>query len=254
MILKRPLIIFDLETTGLNIANDRIVEIGALIINPDNSTELYQTYINPEVDIPKQASDIHGITNDMVKDSPTFKDVSKELFDIFDNADLGGYNSNMFDVPFLVSEFKRAGLLYNISNRALIDACYIFKKKERRNLEGAYKFYCNAKLENSHSAVADLKATWLVLQEQIKRYDDLSFDVNVLHRASNDEATIDLAGRMKMDMEGFACMNFGKYKGQRICDLVLTNPDYFDWMLSSDFTDDTKNHLKSILNELKNEI
>jgi DNA polymerase III subunit epsilon len=251
MNLKRPFIIFDLETTGLNTQTDRIVEVGALIIYPNGENKIYQTYVNPECEIPKRASDVHNITNDKVVDSPTFKQIAKELFDMFDSADIGGYNSNRFDIPFLVCEFKRAGFNFDITTRALIDACYIFKQKERRTLEGAYAFYCNKKLENSHSAVVDLKATWEVLQEQIKRYDDLSFDVNVLHKASNDESSIDLAGKMVMDMEGFACINFGKHKGKRICDLVLEFPDYFDWMLKSDFNDNTKTHLRNILNELK---
>ncbi len=157
--LKRNLIVFDLETTGLAIGKDRIVEIGALIVKPDGTTEKIQQYINPEIEIPKEASDVHGITNQMVEEQPTFGAIAESLYRIFKDCDLAGYNSNKFDIPFLVAEFKRVGIDFDVSNVALIDACYIFRTREKRDLTNAYAFYCNKKLENSHSAVADLEAT-----------------------------------------------------------------------------------------------
>ena len=249
--LKRPLIVFDLETTGLNTSIDRVIELGALVIDVHGNSVTHQSYINPEMDIPEESTAINGITNEMVKDAPTFKELSEELYELFNDADLCGYNSNKFDIPMLLAEFKRAGLNYDITNRALIDACHIFRTKERRTLEGAYWFYCNKSLKNSHSAVHDLMATWEVLQAQVSKYDDLTMDIEVLHNASNDSDSVDLEGKIKIDKKGFEIINFGKHRGKRICDLFIESPSYFDWILSTDFNDDTKTHLKRIIDKLK---
>lgn len=245
--LKKALCVFDLETTGLNLEQDQIIEIGILKINPSGDNELYQSYVNPHRDIPQIITDITAINNDTVSDAPTFKDISKEVYDFIGDSDLCGYNSNKFDIPILISEFKKCQINFNIDNRALIDVCYIFKSKERRNLANAFKFYCDEDLKNSHSAMADLQATWKILNEQVRRYSDLSLDADVLHNASKNESSVDLANKLKMDNEGFVCINFGKHKNKRVVDLMIREPDYLKWILNSDFTEDTKNHLKKVI-------
>jgi DNA polymerase-3 subunit epsilon len=244
---KKPLAIFDLETTGLSIENDRIVEIGILVVKNEMETNQFHALINPEVNIPEQASAIHNITNEVVKDAPTFKEIANDLYEILVDADLCGYNSNNFDVPFLVNEFARCGINFDVSNKALIDPCYIFKNKERRTLAGAYKFYCNRTLENAHSSIPDLLATWEVLQSQVSRYSDLSWDTAVLHEASNDPFKIDIAGKLRYDNDGFETITFGKHKGRRCIEIFNETPDYFDWILNSDFAPDTKNHVRNFL-------
>ena len=245
--LKKPLVVFDLETTGLNLQQDKIIEIGILKINPTGDNELFQSYINPKMDIPEIVTDITGIDNETVKDAPTFKEVADEVYELIGDSDLCGYNSNAFDIPILTAEFKRSVIKFNLDNRALIDVCYIFKSKERRNLANAFKFYCDEDLKNSHSAMADLQATWKILQEQVRRYPELSLDSEVLHKASKDESSVDLANRLKMDREGFVCINFGKHKNKRVVDLMISEPNYIKWILDSDFTEDTKSYLKKIV-------
>lgn len=245
--LKKPLVIFDLETTGLNTEQDRIIEVGALKINPSGDNELFQSYVNPKMDIPLIVTDITGIDNDTVKDAPTFKEISEELYEFMNGCDFAGYNSNKFDIPLLVAEFKRSVIKLNLDGRALIDACYIFKSMERRNLANALKFYCGEDLKNSHSAIADLQATWQVLQEQIRRYPNLSLDADVLHRASKDESSVDLANKLTRDSEDFVCINFGKHKGKRIVDLMINEAKYLKWVMDSDFSEDTKKHISKIL-------
>ena len=205
---------------------------------------MYETLINPKIDIPSIITEITKIDNDTVKDAPTFKEISEEFYEFLNGCDLCGYNSNNFDVPLLVAEFKRCVIKFNLDNRALIDVCFIFKDKERRNLQNAYKFYCNENLENSHTAMADLQATWKILQEQIRRYPELSLDSDNLHGASRNPLSVDLANKLKLDFKGFVCINFGKHKGKRVVDLLISEPNYIKWILESDFTDDTKNHLR----------
>ena len=247
---KTPLAIFDLETTGLDVNNDRIVEIGILIIKNEMETSQYNTLVNPEIKIPDVATEIHKISNDDVQDAPTFKTIAGELFDLLKDADLCGYNSNTFDVPLLIAEFKRTGYTFDVSQKKLIDPCYIFKNRERRTLAGAYKFYCNRTLENAHSSMPDLLATWEVLQSQVQRYPDLSWDMEILHEQSGDPFQIDIGGKLRYDSNNVECINFGKHKGKRIVDIFNSNPDYLEWILKSDFSDDTKNHLKTIIDNL----
>jgi len=243
---KKPLVIFDLETTGLNTDKDRIIEIGILKINPTGENELLETKVNPEMDIPQIITDLTGITNEDVKDQPTFKEISEEVMELVSDSDLAGYNSNKFDIPLLSSELKRVGENLDLRGKALIDVCYIFKSKERRNLANAYKFYCGEKLENSHTAMADLQATWKILQEQVRRYPDLSLDAEVLHNASKDASQVDLAGKLTKDKAGNVCINFGKHKGKTLVNLKATEPNYLKWILDSDFTQDTKNYIEQI--------
>lgn len=246
--LNKPVAIFDLETTGLSTANDRIIEIGILKVHPDGTKETFSSLVNPQVDIPQIVTEITGITNDHVKDSPTFRDIAEEVYEFMRDCDLCGFNSNKFDIPLLIEEFKRACIKFLTDNRALIDVCYIFKMKERRNLENAYRFYCNKELENAHSAMADLQATWEVLNEQVKRYPDLIMDSQVLHDASKDENSVDLAEKLAKDKDGNVCINFGKHKGVPVHEIAKTEPSYLKWILNADFTDDTKNHLRKIFN------
>lgn len=248
--LKKPIIVFDLETTGLNVEQDRIIEIGALKINPTGDNELFQSYINPNMDIPLIVTEITGIDNEKVKGEPTFKEIADEFYEFIKDCDLCGYNSNRFDIPLLIAEFKRSVIKFNLDNRALIDVCYIFKSKERRNLSNALKFYCDEDLKNSHSAMGDLQATWKILQEQIRRYPELSLDSDILHNASKDKSSVDLANKLKTDNDGFVCINFGKHKNKRVVDLMLSEPNYIKWILDSDFTEETKSHLKEVINKV----
>ena len=246
--LNKPLCVFDLETTGLNLEKDKIIEIGILKINPTGENELYETYVNPKMDIPEIVTHLTGISNETVSDAPTFKEIAEEVYEFMKDSDLCGYNSNAFDVPILVAEFRRAVIKFNLDNRALIDVCYIFKSKERRNLANALKFYCDEELKNSHTAMADLQATWKILQEQVRRYPELSLDAEVLHNASKNEKSVDLANKLILDDDGFVCINFGKHKNKRVVDLMINESSYLKWMLESDFTEDTKRHLKEVIN------
>lgn len=250
--LKRNLIVFDLETTGTNTYSDRIVEIGALVIEPNGRTSTYNTLVNPEMPIPSGATKIHGISDEDVKDAPTFRDIKDEVFELFNDADLCGYNSNNFDIPLLVNEFKRFDIEFDLMNRFMLDACYIFKTKQRRDLTSAYKFYLGKQLENSHSAMADLMATFEIIREQANRYPDLEWDMEVLHNASRDGNNVDLSGKLVYNENGEACINFGQWKGQPVKRVIATDPNYIEWMLKKgDFPRDTRNHLKAIVEELK---
>lgn len=244
--LKKPLCVFDLETTGLNVEQDRIIEIGILKVNPTGENELYETKVNPKIPIPAIVTELTGITDDDVKDAPTWKDIAEEVYAFIGDSDLCGYNSNRFDIPFLQNEFKRDCIKFNLDNRALIDVCYIFKSKERRNLANAYKFYCGEILENSHTAMADLQATWKILQEQVRRYPELSLDAEVLHDASKDAKQVDIAGKLVKNEAGEICINFGKHKGKTLEYMKVNELDYLRWIIDTDFTDDTKKYIKKV--------
>lgn len=246
----KPLIIFDLETTGVDITHDRIVEIGFLLIKPDGTKELKSSLVNPTIPIAPEATEVHGITNEMVKDKPTFAKLAIRLYDIFKDADLGGFNSNRFDVPILIEEFKRVGINFDVSGKRLLDAYYIFKEHEKRDLTSAYKFYCNKELEDAHSAKADLMATYEILNSQINKYEDIENDIDSVHQASNNPAKIDLAEKMVVDEKGVVLFNFGKHKGRSVIDVFKNEHGYYNWLMKSDFTSDTKAHFKKIHNSM----
>ncbi len=238
--LKKPIIFFDLETTGLNITSDRIVEFAAIKVNIDSSEESLHYIINPEIDIPKEISEIHGLTNDDVKDKPKFKEVAKKIAKFIEGCDIAGYNSNKFDIPVLAEEFIRADIDIDIKKRNFIDVQNIFHKKEKRTLEAAYKFYCNKDLKNAHSALADTKATYEVLKSQLDMYandeeEPLENDVAFLDDFSSFNKNADFAGRLVYDKDNDECINFGKYKGQKVKDVIAKDPGYYGWILKSDF-------------------
>jgi DNA polymerase III subunit epsilon len=248
--LKRPLAIFDLETTGITITVDRIIDIAIIKLMPDGAELKKYFRLNPGIPIPAQSTEIHGITNDDVKDAPTFKAVANEIKQFLDNCDLGGYNSNRFDIPLLTEEFLRAGLDINLKDRKMIDAQQIFMKMEKRTLEAAYQFYCNKKLENSHSAEADAQATYEVLVGQLQRYPELENNMDFLHDFSKGDDFADFSRRIKM-LNGVPCFNFGKYKEQSVATVFEKEPQYYNWMMKGDFAQDTKSVITDIYTKLK---
>ncbi len=249
--LKRPIAFFDLETTGVNVATDRIVEIGIIIVNVDNTEKEYRFLVNPTIPIPVEASLIHGIYTKDVVNEPTFAELSKELFDLLEPCDLAGYNSNRFDVPLLMEEFLRVGINYNIKTRNLLDAFTIFVMHEKRDLGSAYKYFCGKTLENAHTALADVKATYEVFKAQIEKYDDLENDMDSISKKFNQNSnSIDNANRF-IWINKIACFNFGKHKGQPIENVLKSNPGYYAWMMKSDFAQDTKQKLTEIKNAIK---
>lgn len=245
--LKKPIVFIDLETTGINLATDRIVEIAIIKIMPDKTRTSKTKLINPQVSIPKTASDIHGITDEKVKDAPAFKDVANELKQFIDNADLSGYNSNRFDIPLLMEEFLRAGINFDMTDRRMVDVQTIFHMNEKRTLEAAYKFYCEKQLMDAHSAEADASATWEILEAQLERYVHLGDCVDTILQFTGEEKIVDFARRFvfENDVEVF---NFGKFKGRPVCDVLKAEPQYYDWMMKGDFPLHTKQKLTELLN------
>lgn len=244
--LKNPVVFFDLETTGVNITSDRIVEISYLKIFP-NGEELSRTLrINPEMPIPEEASKVHGIYDDDVKDCKTFKQVAKEIAADFEGADIAGFNSNRFDVPLLAEEFLRAGVDLDMTRRKFIDVQVIFHKMEQRTLSAAVKFYCGKELEGAHSADADTRATYEVLQAQLDRYPDLQNDIAWLSEYSSHTNNVDFAGRIVYNEKGIEVFNFGKYKGMPVVDVLRRDPGYYSWIMQGDFTLNTKQVLTRI--------
>ena len=244
--LKNSVIFFDLETTGVNIANDRIVEISYLKVYP-NGNEMSRTMrINPEMHIPEQASEVHGIYDADVADCPTFKQVAREIAADFEGADIAGFNSNRFDVPLLAEEFLRADVDLDMTRRKLIDVQVIFHKMEQRTLVAAMKFYCGKELEGAHSADADTRATYEVLQAQLDRYPELQNDVAWLSEFSSHTCNVDFAGRIVYDDKGVEVFNFGKYKGMPVVEVLRRDPGYYSWIMQGDFTLNTKQVLTRI--------
>ena len=244
--LKNPVVFFDLETTGVNIATDRIVEIAYLKVYP-NGNEMSRTMrINPEMIIPKEASDVHGITNEDVKDCPTFKQVAKDIAADFEGADIAGFNSNRFDVPLLAEEFLRADVNLDMTRRKFIDVQVIFHKMKQHTLVAAMKFYCGKELEGAHSADADTHATYEVLKAQLDRYPELQNDVDFLSEFSSHTNNVDFAGRIVYNEQGIEVFNFGKYKGIPVREVFQRDPGYYSWMLQGDFTLNTKQVLTRI--------
>lgn len=242
--LKRPLIFFDLETTGTNVTRDRIVEFSYVKVIPGQSEpEEKSRRINPEMHIPEESTAVHHITDEDVKDCPTFAQIAKSLFEIFENCDIAGYNSNKFDIPLLIEEFARVGLKFDLAGRKLIDVQNIFHKKEQRTLVAAYKFYCGKNLEDAHSAAADTRATFEVLKGQLDMYPDLQNDVDFLSEFSCFSKNIDLAGRIVRDENNVPVFNFGKYKGVPVDEVFRKDPSYYSWMRNGDFPKNTKDEL-----------
>jgi DNA polymerase-3 subunit epsilon len=239
--LKNPLVFFDLETTGINITRDRIVEISFLKVYPNGKEEIKSRRINPEMHIPAEATAIHGITDEDVKDCPTFKQIAKSLADQIEGCDLAGFNSSRFDVPMLAEEFLRAGIDFDMSKRKFVDVQIIFHKKEQRTLEAAYRFYCNKELENAHSAEADTLATYEVLKSQLDRYPDLANDIEQLSKEfSSFNNNVDFAGRIVLNDKGVEVFNFGKHKGKSVAEVFKNEPSYYSWIMDGDFPLNTK--------------
>jgi DNA polymerase-3 subunit epsilon len=248
--LTRPIAFIDLETTGVNLSTDRIVEIAIIKLMPDGSRLVKRKLINPEMEIPKESSDIHGITNDMVKDAPTFKQAGNEIKQYLENCDLGGYNSNRFDIPLLMEEFLRAGMDVDLSNRKMVDVQHIFYSMEPRTLSAAYKFYCQKELVDAHSAEADVSATIEVLLAQMDRYQQLGGSVESILSVIGEEKIVDYARRFSFDDKGVEVFNFGKYKGRAVGEVLKNEPHYYDWMMRGDFPLHTKQKLTEIMNRV----
>ena len=244
--LEKPIVFFDLETTGVNVGTDHIVEICLLKVNPDQTTEQLVHRVRPvdsdgkTIHIPEFTTAIHGISDADVADKPSFTQLAPEIASFIGDADLAGYNSNKFDVPLLVEEFLRAGLKFDLKSRRLIDVQNIFHKMEQRTLEAAYKFYCDKRLEGAHTAEADTKATYEVLMAQLDRYSDLQNDVAFLSDFSSRGKNVDLACRIVLNDAGEEVVNFGKHKGKTIRELVKRDPAFFAWVQQGDFPQDTK--------------
>ncbi len=264
--LTRPLVVFDLETTGLDIVNDRIIQISYIKVMPNGEERRQAYFVNPEMAIPLVVEELTHITNDMVKDAPTFKELAPRLCEEFEDCDFAGYNSNHFDIPLLAEEFLRAGIDFDFSQRRLIDVMQIFCQMEKRNLASAYKFYCGRKMEEdfqAHRADEDTEATWRVLEGQLAMYSPerqteeeriLKNDMDFLHNVSHHDKNIDFAGRIVwretkgpdgqvVEREAF---NFGKYKDQFVVDVLRSDPSYYSWMMNADFSRNTKQVLTRI--------
>lgn len=260
--LKNPIIFFDLETTGTNIQTDRIVEICCTKIHPNGKEESKVRRFNPECPIPAEATAVHHITDEDVKNEPTFRQVAKSMKDFFEGCDLAGFNSNRFDIPLLVEEFHRAGVDFDVSNRKMIDVQNIYHKLEPRTLVAAYKYYCGKDLEagievkgqevSAHSALADVTATYEVLKAQLDKYPDvLTNDMGALAEFSSRGKVVDFAGRMIYNENDEVIVNFGKYKGQRLFDVFKNDPSYYDWMQRGEFAWDTKHKLTQLYLQYK---
>lgn len=244
--LKNPLVFFDLETTGTNIVTDRIVELSYLKIYPDGKEESQTFLVNPTIPIPPKTTAIHGISDEDVKDAPPFSELAKTLSKIIEGCDLAGYNSNKFDIPLLAEELLRASVEIDLKKRKFIDVQVIFHKKEQRTLSAAYKFYCEKELSNAHSAEADTRATYEILQSQLDRYPDLKNDIEELSKYSSHNRNADFVGRIIFDEEGNELFNFGKYKGEKVETVFEKDPAYYGWMINSEFPRYTKKVLTNI--------
>ncbi|MBO7321716.1 MAG: 3'-5' exonuclease [Bacteroidales bacterium] len=245
--LKNPILFFDIESTGLNIATDRIVEISVVKVHPDGEVETKTRRINPTIPISPEAQAVHGISDEDVKDCPTFKQVAKSLAQWMSGCDIAGYNSTKFDIPLLAEEFLRADVAdFDFRKRKLVDVQTIFHKMEQRTLSAAYKFYCGKTLENAHSAEADTLATYEILMAQLDKYPELENDVNFLAEFSTKTKNVDYAGRIVYNDKDVPTFNFGKHKGRPVKEVLVQEPSYYSWMMNGDFTLDTKKVLTEI--------
>lgn len=264
--LKRPLAFFDLETTGVNISMDRIVEIAILKVLPDGEEQVLTMRVHPERLIPAESSMFHGIYDEDVKDLAPFKDRAQEVADFIADADLAGYNSNKFDIPMLMEEFLRAGIDFSLKGRSFVDVQNVFHQMEQRTLKAAYKFYCHEDLENAHTAEADVRATYYVLKAQLTKYEGVPYadkhgnvttpvvnDVEALHKFTNLTNPVDFAGRLVYNAEGEATINFGKHKGRKVTDVFDVEPSYYAWMQNGDFPLYTKKVLEQLWTEHKSQ-
>ncbi|MBQ2779826.1 MAG: 3'-5' exonuclease [Bacteroidaceae bacterium] len=245
--LKNPIIFFDLETTGVDVSKDRIVEICYIKVWP-NGNEVSRTMrINPGMHIPEQSTAVHGIKDEDVKDCPLFKDVAREIANDFQGCDIAGFNSNRFDLPMLAEEFLRAQVDIDLSRHRAIDVQVIYHKLEQRTLSAAYKFYCGAELIDAHSALADTRATYEILQAQLDHYPEvLKNDMEFLSEFSSFTRNVDFAGRMVYDDAGNEIINFGKYKGEKVETVLARDPGYYAWIMNGDFPLNTKQVLTRI--------
>ena len=244
--LVKPIIFFDLETTGTDISKDRIVEICYIKVYPDGKEVEYTKRINPEMHIPEGASAVHGIYDADVKDCPTFKEVAREIANEFEGCDVAGFNSNRFDLPLLAEEFLRAQVDIDLSRLRAVDVQVLYHKREPRTLSAAYKFYCGENLEDAHSALADTRATYNVLKAQLEHYDDMPNDIEALSKESSFTNNVDFAGRFVYDENGREVFNFGKYKGMPVDAVLDRDPGYYGWMMNGDFSLNTKQVLTRI--------
>jgi len=257
--LKKPIAFFDIESTGVNVVKDRIVEICILKIMPDATSETKLRRVNPGIPIPAEATLIHGISDADVANEPQFKQIARSLHELLKDCDLAGYNSNKFDIPMLIEEFLRCEIDFNLKNRNLIDVQNIFHKMEPRTLKAAYKFYCGKELLNAHSAAADTNATYEILLSQIERYKDEKYidqagnetipinnDMEALYKFSYNHKNADLVGHIVFNSDNKECFNFGKHKGKTITEVFANEPQYYDWMMNADFPLSTKQVLRDI--------
>jgi DNA polymerase III subunit epsilon len=248
--LTRPIAFIDLETTGVNLSSDRIVELAIVKIMPDGSRIAKRRLVNPQMPIPKESSDIHGITDEMVKDAPTFKQMSNEIKQFLENCDLGGYNSNRFDIPLLMEEFLRSDIDVDLSTRRMIDVQHIFYTMQPRTLGAAYEFFCQKELVGAHGAEADINATIEVLEAQINKYTKLGNTLDSILGCIGEEKIVDYARRFSYNDKGEEIFNFGKYKNIPASDVFKKDPHYYDWMMKGDFPMHTKKKVTEIFNRV----
>lgn len=245
--LTKPIAFIDLETTGISITNDRIIEIAIVKIAADGTRLVKRKLINPGMPIPAGSTAVHGITDEMVKDAPSFKQVANECKQFMDHCDIGGYNSNRFDIPMLIEEFLRAGIEFSTEGRKFVDVQKIFHKMEERTLSAAYKFYCQKILEGAHSAEADAQATYEILEAQVTRYPQMGATVDSIVQFTGEDEMVDFARRFIKE-NGIEIFNFGKHKGKTVEKVLREEPQYYDWMMKGDFAMNTKQKLTEILN------
>ena len=245
--LTKPIVFFDLETTGINIATDKIVEIAILKVFPNGNKESKTWLVNPEMEIPQGSIDVHGITNEKVASEPTFKELAAQVNEMIADSDLAGFNSNRFDIPLLAEELMRAGIDFDMKNRKAIDVQVIFHKKEQRTLSAGYQFYCGRELEGAHGAEADTNATYEILLAQLDKYEDIENSVAALSEYSTHGERADFAGFILMNDKKQEIFSFGKYKGRTVEEVFKENPGYNNWMQNADFP----LYTKKVLNEIK---
>ncbi len=245
--LTKPLAIIDIEATGTKLGADRLVEIAIVKIQQDGTKHVKRKLLNPEMPIAITSSDVHGITNEMLKDAPTFRQVANEIKQFLENCDLAGYNSNRFDIPMLAEEFLRAGLEFEFRGRKLLDVQKIYHMMEQRTLAAAYKFYCDQALIDAHSAEVDANATWEVLQAQVARYPQLGNTMDSILKCIGEDTYVDFARRMVME-NGVEVFNFGKHKGRPVAEVLKAEPQYYDWIMKGDFALHTKKKLTEVFN------
>jgi DNA polymerase-3 subunit epsilon len=244
--LNKPICFFDLETTGIEVAKDRIVEISILKVFPNGNKESKTWLVNPTIPIPAQATEVHHITNEKVANEPTFKELAPQIYAMIKDSDLAGYNSDRFDIPLLAEELLRASIDFDMKNRVAVDVQTIFHKKEERTLSAAYKFYCNSSLENAHSAAADTNATYEILKAQLDRYEDLDNDMKKLSEFTSRKKSVDFAGFIAMNDKNEEIFTFGKYKNRLVSEILDQDQGYYSWIQNADFPLFTKKVLTGL--------